>query len=98
VVLCPTPLPVCLARQHLSLQPQWHRTARNHPERLGDSRPDILPTVDVAVGDIERLVAGNGRLAGPGNAPRQQIGIDRLADPRRTAGIVERLAGSPLAL
>ena len=72
-----------------SRQRQRHGLSRPHIQRIRYRRPDVLPGEDVAIGDIEGFVARSVRLAAPGDGACQQIDVDRLRHPRRTAGIIQ---------
>ena len=61
-------------------------------ECIGNRRPDCAPREDIAVGDVEGLVARVGRLCCPGHRPCKQPGIGGLQNVGGAARIAEGLA------
>src|SRR5262249_29162332 len=49
--------PTRLARRDLRRKAQGNLVARRHTNGAGNRRPDVRPAVDIAIGDVERLVA-----------------------------------------
>ena len=89
------PLPDSL----LVRQPPRHRQGavgtRLDVERPGERVPEVAPFEDVAIGDVERLVARARGGRGPVQRIRQQSGVNGFRDVGRSAGEGERSTDLP---
>jgi len=78
-------LPFRLAQAGLAIERERQVSARPHAQ-LRRWRARYFAGRRRCRGDVRDLVAGEGRLAGPGDGARQQVGIDRLGHARCAAG------------
>src|SRR6266851_2654821 len=75
---------------HFTPQAKRLRRAHLHPERISDRRPDFIPNEDITVGNIEDFVRAGRCRRRPFEGTREQSGIDRFENERRTPGIRKR--------